>query len=390
MECKSRRRARLIWTVALALLVAAAACATGDADVANVVRTDSAGVRIITSEGADRELPWRFDTVGVMRDSLGGPWIFEGITTRRVVTDRLGRTYVLVGDPAVLQFGRDGAWMRSVGRKGGAPGEMEYPGSLMIQGDSLAVLDYGRGTFVRWGPTLEPIPDLPRRGALSGADAVAFRSGGVWVETIGMGPSGSTKHLSADTVGGGTVAQVAQPRGTIMRGCGFVAISLPPFFTPDLHWAAAGPRVVANVGPAYDVRLYEGPRLLASIRRALAMRAPSAADIKLVYPEGLKLTAPGGASCTFPIDELAKAGLAEAMPFVHGLILLSDGTIWVQRSLREERPAVVDVFDSDGAYVGTMRGMSLPVGLLPTGELLVPVDDETSGGQHLVRFKVTK
>ncbi len=376
--------------VPFALAIVLTGCAGDAATLGDVVRTDSADVRIITSTGPDRDLAWRFDTVGVFLDSLGEPWIFEGLTPRRVVTDRLGRTYVLVGDPAVLRFGRGGRYERSVGRKGGAPGEMDFPAHLVVQGDSLAVLDYGRGTFVRWGPTLEPIPDLPRRGALTGADAVAFRSGGVWVETTGMTPHGSVKTLSADTIGGGTVAQVTQPRGTVMRGCGVVAISLPPFFTPDLYWSAAGPRVITNVGPSYDLRLYEGPRLIASIRRALPSRAPVPDDLKRLYPEGLKLAGSNGPLCTFDIAQLATAGLAAQMPFVHGVVLLSDGTVWVQRSLRTEAPSVIDVFGSDGAYVGTMRGMSLPVGLLSSGELLMAVEDAESGGQHLVRFKVTR
>jgi hypothetical protein len=375
---------------ATVLVAGAVACTSGEATRADVVRTDSAGVRIIVSGAEDRELAWRFDTVGALVDSAGERWIFEGVTARRVVTDRLGRVYVLVGDPAVLRFDRDGRYERSVGRRGGAPGEMDFPRTLMVQGDSLAVLDVGRGVFVRWGPTLEAIPDLPRRGALTGAAAVAFRSGGVWVESSGFGPEGTRKFLSADTLGGGVVAEVTQPRGTVMRGCGFLAISLPPFFTPDLTWAAAGPRVVTNVGPAYDVRLYEGPRLIASVRRAVTPGPATVDDVRRLHPEGLKLTTSDGRSCTFAHDVLMTAGLAETMPSIFGLVLLTDGTIWVQRSLRDEVPSVLDVFGPDGAYAGTVRGMALPVGLLPNGELLVPVADEESGGQHLVRFKVTR
>ena len=373
-------------------LVAAAlgvmACAPADADRTDVVRTDSAGVRIITSLGDDRELPWRFDTVGIFRDSLGEPWIFEGLGNDRVVTDRLGRTYVLVSDPAVVQFGRDGSYLRSLGRKGGGPGEMEYPTALRVQGDSLAVLDHERNVLVRWGPSLESISDLPLRGALTGAYDLAFRNGGVWVQGAAFGPDGTRNYLSPDTTGGGTLMEVTSPRGTILRACNF-AISLPPLFGPELHWATVGPRLIATSGPEYDLRLFEGPRPLASIRRDLSTRAPTVDDIGRLYPEGFRLTAPGGPSCTFPNDLIASAGLADAMPFVFGLTILSDGTVWVQRSLRSE-PPVLDVFGPDGAYVGTVRGLALPVGLLPNGELLVPVEDEESGGQHLVRFTVVR
>jgi hypothetical protein len=94
--------------------------------------------------------------------------------------------------------------------------------------------------------------------------------------------------------------------------------------------------------------------------------------------------------CNFPVALLETVGVASVMPFVFGLALLSDGTIWVQRSLPSERPAVLDVFGSDGAYVGTARGMSLPVGRLPNGDILVPVPDEASGGQHLMRVRIVR
>ncbi|MEX2182425.1 MAG: hypothetical protein WD771_10310 [Gemmatimonadaceae bacterium] len=374
---------------ALAAAAALAACGSGDATASSVVRTDSAGVRVITSTGADTTLAWRFDTVGVLRDSVGDPFIFEGLTTRRVVTDRLGRVYVLVGDPAVLQFGRDGAYLRSIGRKGGAPGEMEYPGALMVQGDSLAVLDHQRNALVRWGPTLEPLNDLGLRGALTGVEDIAFRSGGAWVETSSFTPEGRRTVLMSDTVGGVQLLSAAKPRGVILRACD-MAISLPPFFGPELRWTASGPRLLATVGPQYDLRLYEGPRLIASIRREIPTRAPTDDDVRRLYPDGLKLAIPGGPTCGFPIEVLMTAGLAETMPFVFGLALLSDGTMWVRRSGRDERPQIVDVFASDGAYAGTVRGMALPVGLLPNGELLVPVHDAESGGQLLTRFRVIR
>jgi hypothetical protein len=74
---------------------------------------------------------------------------------------------------------------------------------------------------------------------------------------------------------------------------------------------------------------------------------------------------------------------------VQGLSLTKDGTMWVQRSLRNE-PPVLDVFGSDGAYAGTVRGFGLPLGLLPNGELLVPQEDEESGGFVITRLRVTK
>lgn len=383
---------RLLAPLSVAAVLLTLACGGGSASSADVIRTDSAGVRLVTSTAPDRELGWRFEEIEVFRDSAGEPWIFEALGSRRVVTDRAGRTYVLTSDPSIARFGRDGKFERSLGRKGGAPGEMEFPVALVVQGDSLAVLDVMRGALVRFGANLEPINDLPLREGLADVNAIAFRSGGLWVERRTFVEGVSTFSLHSDTSGSPAMLSVAQPRTSPVRGCGGAfMIALPPFFSPSITWTTYMGRLLANLGPRYELQLYEGPRLLASVRRDLEPRAPTADDVRRLYPEGLKVRFGNGRDCAFDIEGLTTTpGLAEKLPFVQGLALLSDGTIWVQRSLRNERPAVVDVFTSDGAYAGTLRGMDLPLALLPNGELLVPRDDEDSGGQHLVRMRVTR
>lgn len=372
----------------LLAFILVAACAGEPPSDPSVVRADSAGVRLITSTGPDTVLPWRFETVDVLRDSLGEPWLFTMVTPEMVLTDRAGRTYVLDREPAVRRFGRDGAYERSFGRKGGGPGEMEFPLSLVQQGDSLAVFDGGREVIVRWGPDLEPINDIQLRGAFQGAQRASFRVGGAWVQRYSYDSTSRLTELFADTIAQEPLFVLADSsRPKFLQGCGGrVGFAMPTWFSPELYWVTSGPRLLANLGPGYDLRLYEGPRLLASIRRELPTRAPVMADFTSMYPEGLKL---GG--CVIPLDDLMQnVGLAPVMPFVHGLALLSDGTMWVQRSVRRAKPPVLDVFGSDGAYAGTITGFYLPVGLLPNGELLVPRDDEESGGLVIQRMRVTK
>lgn len=381
-----------------ALLAAATllalACRDGGAPQANVVRSDSAGVRLITSTGPDTALAWRFDTVGVLTDSLGEPWLFTGISPQMVLTDRAGRTYVLDREPAVRRFGRTGQYERSFGRRGGGPGEMEFPIQLLQQGDSIAALDLGRDAVVRWGPDLEPIGDLPLRGGLERTQMLAFRQGGLWREQFAFDSVTTTATLHGDTLPGSELATLRQPPRTTaapLEGCGGrLRLNPPVYFAPTLRWNARGARLLVSTGPQYELSLYEGNRLLARVRRDLTPRAPTVDDLQRMYPEGMKVIA-GGLTCTIPVaDILLKAQLAEWMPFVFNLVLLPDATMWVQRSLPNETPVVLDVFASDGAYAGTVRGMHLPVGLLPNGELLVPQDDEESGGLVIRRLVVRK
>jgi hypothetical protein len=370
------------------LVFALSACGAPTPQSDRVLRSDSAGVRIVTSTGPDTTLPWRIEPIDVLKDSLGEPWLFTLVSPQMVITDRAGRTYVLEREPAIRRFGRDGVYERSIGRKGGAPGEMLFPTSLVQQGDSLVVHDGSRNAMVRWGSDLEPIGDIQLRDAFQGAQRVAFRSGGAWVQRYSFDSTSRRTELIADTTTAEAlfaVANTGQPK-TIEACGGMIAFAMPTFFAPELHWANSGARMLANRGPGYDLRLYEGPRLIASVRRDLPSRAASAADLDAMFPEGLKY-----ASCTIETTDLIRAvGLAEQMPFVHGLALLSDGTMWVQRSVRQAKPPVLDVFASDGAYAGTVTGFYLPVGLLPNGELLVPRDDEESGGLVITRMRVVK
>lgn len=378
-----------------AAILGGAACGGEAPQQGNVVRTDSAGVRIVMNTGPDTALAWGFDTIGMLTDSLGEPWLFTGISPQLVITDRAGRTYVFEREPAIRRFGRDGRYERSIGRKGGAPGEMEYPIQLLQQGDSIGVLDIGRDALVRWGPDLMPISDIPLRGALDRTQAIAFRVGGLWQETYAFDTSGTTTSLRGDTATtSAELARLFEPTPAtrkMLEACGGrLRIAQQTYFSPTLRWDAQGPRVIVSTGPRYEISLHEGNRLIASVRRQLPLRAPGVDDLRRMYPAGMKVSA-AGMECTIPLEDILDgAVLAPSMPFVFGLALLADGTMWVQRSLRDEKPAVLDVFGSDGAYVGTVRGYRLPVGLLPNGELLVPIDDEDSGGVVIARMAVRK
>lgn len=379
--------------VGLLLCAALGACARDRPDDPGVTRADSAGIRLISSSGPDRPLAWRLQEIDVLRDSVGEPWLFTAVQPSRVLTDRAGRTYVLEREPAIRRFGRDGRYERSIGRAGGAPGEMRGPTALLQQGDTLAVLDLGRSAVVRWDPEFHPLNDLPLRGGLEGVTKLAFRTGGVWVQRSRFDGKTATEELFADTLADAPLHRFDgdESQGRILRVCGDrLAFRQPVYFSPAMQWTNAGPRILVNLGPDYELKLYEGPRLIASIRRSIAMRAPTVDDVRRLYPEGLRFQFPG-TECTVPLAELTQgATFAPLLPAVNGLALLSDATMWVRRSLAPERPVTLDVFGSDGAYAGTLSGHHLPVGLLPNGEYLIPRDDEDSGGVVIARVRILK
>jgi hypothetical protein len=257
-------------------------------------------------------------------------------------------------------------------------------------GDTLFVHDLVKQALVRWSPTLDPIGDRRLDGALSGATRVAFRTGGLWVQRTTLGDSSRTISFVADTTAAALHTIAIPTGGTSRLGC-MTLYQTTPIFAPTMSWATSGARALVSAGPAYELHLYEGPRLIAVVRRAVASRAPTVDDVRALYPEGLRISAGGAAACVVPVETvIQQMGVAETYPAVHDLVLLSDGTIWAQRDPTSSASPVLDVFASTGAYAGTVRGMRLPIGRLPNGELLVPRLDEDTGGYLLARVKVAR
>jgi hypothetical protein len=317
--------------LALILLAALVGCRAAEPSDPTIVRADSAGVKLITSGPEDRPLPWTFTEIGPLTDADGNPWVFDAVTSGRVLTDRGGRTYVIGGDTAVLRFGRDGRLDRVLGAPGRGPGQFVRPVRIAAQADTVIVTDPGKGALVRFGPTLDPVADRSLDGALATAEWHAYRAGGLWVvEGIGGEERGYRSRLRADTLSGAPLLEVADAR--------IVA-----------H--AEGPRVVAHRPPTYEVRLFEGPRLLAMVRR--------------------------------PVDSTAAA--------IQRLALHKDGTLWVERTVPGDAEATrLDLFGPDGVYVGTLADRGVPVGLLPNGEVLFVRARAEGPGVVIVRTTIIR
>lgn len=369
----------------------ALACGGAPSAASDVVRTDSAGVRLITSGARDTVLPWTFREIDVFRDSVGEPWLFTNVVPSIVLADRAGRTYVVTRDPSIVRFDRSGRFDRTIGRKGGGPGEFEFPMSIGSQGDTIFVHDVAKQALVRFSPDLSPASDRRLEGALSRADLFFFRTGGLWYRQMDFTDSMQVASVFGDTLGGAPLQSVRnRRRGAVDFGC--VKVGFPPLFSPQLLLHSSVARLLVNAQPAYELWLYEGPRALASIRRPLTPRAPTEADVRNLHPNGMKFGFVGARhDCSVPVEDLiAKQGVAPTYPFVFDVVLLPDGTMWALRTPAALRPAVVDVFNSEGVYAGSTTGMGLPLAMLPNGELLFARDDAESGGMVIVRMKGTR
>jgi hypothetical protein len=383
------RPAMILWSLLLAACGERAATAeTSDADV-----TDSAGVRVVSSSGTDKPLPWTFTERHVYSDSTGEPMLFNGLHESLVVVGRAGDVFVLEhGNNSVAHFDSTGRMLGRLGKKGRGPGELGLPLSMAIRGDTITVLDVSKDALVRWTTAGKIVPEQRLEGEdrhLQGAfawvnDALLFDR-----RTISDSADLSTL-IRATPAGDSALLSVSGKRGAPVAFKCMQLSAAQPIFSPALYWSAAQNGVAVNAEQRYVVWIYDGKgRRTMSIRRDVPVRAPTLDDVRLLYPEGMKMVGGAGA-CTVPVEEVVqKQGLSPTMPVIHALQLLDDGTLWVRRTLRAVKPVVTDVFSKDGAYLGTVQGVRV-LRMLPGGDLLVSKDDDDTGGQLLARVSVSR
>ncbi len=370
-------------TTAAAAVAMLTACGGDAARGDGVTRSDSAGVQIVTSPGEDRPLAWQFTRVGVLRDSAGEPWYFTRVHQRGAAVRADGEIYLLdATEPPVERFGPDGAYRGGLGRKGGGPGEFQFPTAVMLVGDTLYVRDFMKGGYVRFAPDGAPVADRRISESLGFVAELRYHRDGVWMTGSIQDSVNSVVGFFADTLRATALHRVSTPRGRALQFSCVGISGSTPMFSPNLLWAASGERAAVHAQPGYEIWVYRGATLEMSLRRNIAARAPTIDDAKVLYPDGWKVSFGGArADCVVPVEEVvAQQGLASVMPQVQDLLVLADGRVLVKRSLFGAAESIIDVFDADGAYAGTLRGTPMPLAMLPSGEWLIPEKDEDTGG----------
>jgi hypothetical protein len=61
----------------------------------------------------------------------------------------------------------------------------------------------------------------------------------------------------------------------------------------------------------------------------------------------------------------------------------------VRRFTFPDESPITDVFDREGAYLGTLRGRGLPLGWLGRDVILFPIEDEATGVTVVGLFRLT-
>lgn len=383
-------------------LHALSACARGGDELV-VQRTDSAGVEIVLSTGADRILDWQFERMFAVGGANDGPESFFRVSSRLVEADAAGNLFILDPQNArIVVFDKDGHFLRSMGSSGGGPGEFQSPESISVSPDGeVAVFDYGKVSLVRFdgnGEVIDeqpfplfptPTPWRPRRRHFE-----QFRDTTLVSTSTSPMAAGSLTQMLRQIVDSDTLLlaelPLPQPEMAMFEKCGG-GIPLLPLFAPELAWATQPGMVAMSSSAEYSVSFREAGSPTRFVRREIAPMPASRDQAILHLGEGMRFNFPRGPCLIEPAEVVEKGGYADVIPLIGTLMLSPSGELWVQRFM-VDRDAIVpiDVFDAGGAYIGTLERESFsPVVLLP-GDRVGVVEKDESDVERLVVLSIQR
>lgn len=335
-ETRSMILCVLLFTI---LVGAGALVACGGAEGAggDVTRSDSAGIEIVTNTGTDRVLDWTFEPRLKIGGADTGAASFYEVSSSGVATDSTGRIFV-IDRPAfrLAAFDERGTALWATGREGGAPGEFKFPFTLVVNGDSVAVIDAA-------GPKIEWF------AASDGRHLGSVRLS-QFVPQVAPTPQGriiSYAQFDQENARRTQLIGRATERDTIViartppqklnpvqfEGC---PIGFPgtPVLSPPFTWRFWAGRLFLLTGPAYAVQVLRDTLPVASYRRAIAP-APANAEIAAAeYPDGFKISVPSaGIHCDIPAEQyVSKTGFADVVQAVAVRGLLAYGSVGTGRA----------------------------------------------------------
>lgn len=418
------------WVVALAGL-GCAADGPGAA-AAGFTSTDSAGVEVVRNEPAggpdDHRLALREEfRIGV----LEGPPELELNGVRDVVVGPEGEIFAALQiDAEIRVFGPDGAYVRTLGRQGQGPGEMETVTWIGVFGDTLLAYD----------PRLYRMTMFSTGGAVR--DTWSLRSGGATLRPRAPTAEGWLVHLDDFN------ARVPYDIGSPGTDTGRVALvpSVPDALeelsevTPPWEifpvvlryptWTMWG---LGEPGRVFGRRgLWEAPATLAydrlgrmyvarGSRYAIDVFDPAGAlrrrisrahepvpvgdglvrrfrDAVLAHHDTAPSTGEAGVSSRDLDLQYTELPTPDHLPVLGRILASDDGAVWVERpdlvddplllvwSRGGAQPSLFDVFDPDGRFVGTVEAPTRStVHAVGTDWMVVTERDELDV-QYIVRY----
>lgn len=310
--------------------------------------------------------------------SLGGPDAQDEAafgSTRSVVVDDDGAVYVLDEQAAdVKVFDASGRHLRTIGRRGQGPGELEYPMTLSLNRAvrELAVQQQTRGLAIfRTDGTFLRQQSL--KGLITGRGRVDSR-GNIYVLEIVLGDTGTsyaTKKLAPDGSPLATISETPAPAG---KGGGR---TVKPFLPVAYFLVDREDRLVYGYPETYEIQIY-GPaeaKVLRTIGREydpVPVRAEEKAELEKEIPPGMKV------EIEYPKDH----------PAFTRFFLSDLGHLIVQTYEKADGGRTFhDVFDAEGRFIGRvpLKGIGFEI----FNGKYYAVEEDEDGYQLIKRYAVT-
>jgi hypothetical protein len=313
--------------------------------------------------------------------SIGGPdaqgdYAFG--QARQIVVDDAGAMYVLDEQASdVKAYDASGRYLRTIGRKGQGPGELEYPMTLSLNraAGELAVQLQTRGivVFKTDGTYLR---QQSLKGLIAGRGRVDSR-GQTYVLEIVMDENGAryaTKKLGPDGSVVATISETPAPGGS-KGGSGDRRVRA---FLPVAYFLIdRDDRLVYGYPETYEIQFY-GPteaKVRRKIRRdydPVAITAEEKAALEKTIPPGMKVEI-----------EYPKGHPAYTRFFLSDL-----GHLIVETHEKADGGKIVhDVFDAEGRFIGRVPLKGIGFEILKGKYYALEEDDE--GYQYVKRYAVT-
>ncbi|NNM32383.1 MAG: hypothetical protein HKO53_04930 [Gemmatimonadetes bacterium] len=337
-----------------------------------------------------------------------GPAVGGGAMT---AFDSSGRLHVLDGaNHRTLVFDRTGNLEWEYGREGRGPGEFSYPTGFGLTAEGAQVVaDLANRSLIR----------ISAEGALEGtsrlADEVGFPAGHLIAldgEVLALpDPDVYSTAAPDDTLAWRIrtydleepaartwleVWRAPEPEGTgepLTLGGRTMSVRVAGLthlrsFWPKPRFARTGESIAVFDSTTYRIRLYDATgdpfgrleRAIAPVavtgalrdaersRRLAAIDAGEGPRFQISGSDGSFQGVDQAMVDDFVREQIEIMTFWPEVPALHDMVGNPDGLLWVQRNGRDGRPGLIDVFDTDRGYLGTLpAGSALPVALGPDG-----------------------
>ncbi len=332
-------------------------------------------LRIGAEEGEGPEV---FGRIGLLAEDAGGRiWAFETTEQQFKVFDASGR------------------FIRTVGRRGGGPGEMQQANGVVVrpdghllvvdmQGGRISLFDtagtYLNGYSISGGFSTTPWPGrVDRNGRLYNPVPIPAADDFRFV---------LVRHDSAMT----PLDTLTPPRGGADHffehrregGSSWAAVPYAPRFTWRLSpegdfWGLTGDyRLLRITGAGDTVRVVTKPHLPVPV--SAAEKDSAVARLKWFTDQGGKVD---------------RGRIPDTKPVAQGFQVADDGYLWVNatRADTSETNRVFEVFDPEGRYLGEVR---LPFAMLPypvpllRGDRIIAATQDSLGVPYVVRARIVR